>query len=356
MTTRRSPIHHESLAVLTACLLAALTGCHAIDLYTPSVEAPVSPELTPPRELSMVSHPTYRVAPPDILQIEALRLVPRPPYRLEAHDVLMIRAVGTLLDHPIADYYLVEGDGTVNLGPAYGSVRVLGLTIDEATAAVTGHLRKLLTQPAVSIQLARSAGAQEITGAYIVRPDGTVNLRKYGLVHVAGKTVTETSRALEQHLSLYFDSPQVGVDVLQYASQKYYVVIAGAGMGESIRWFPIYGNETVLDAIGQLEGLSQVSSKTMWLSRAAPANMGVTQALPVDWEAIARGGSTDTNYQIFPGDRLYIVDDKIVAANTYIGKHTSPIERLLSISAQGTSATANLQQLGREYSRFFSRF
>ena len=352
MTTCFSPVCCRSLALLAGCLLTALTGCHAIDLYTVSAGGPVSAELSPPRELSMVSHPTYRIAPPDILQIDALRLVPRPPYRLEAHDVLIIRAIRTIPDQPIAGYHVVEGEGTVNLGPAYGSVRVLGLTIDEATAVVTQHLRKVLQQPIVSIQMARSAGAQEVTGAYFVRPDGTVNLRKYGLVHVAGKTVTETSRALEEHLSVYFDSPQVGVDVLRYASQKYYVVVAGAERGEIIRQFPIYGNETVLDAVGQLGGLSQVSSKTMWLSRATPGDMGVAETLPVDWEGIARGGSTETNYQIFPGDRLYIADDNVVAATNYIGKRTTPIQRLLSISSLGASMTRNLQQLGREYNRF----
>ena len=30
---------------------------------------------------------------------------------------------------------------------------------------------------------------------------------------------------------------------------------------------------------------------------------------PSIWDAMARGGITDTNYQILPGDRIYMVDD-----------------------------------------------
>ena len=46
-----------------------------------------------------------------------------------------------------------------------------------------------------------------------------------------------------------------------------------------------------------------VTSKP-WVARQAPANFGRDQILPVDWNAIAHGGVTDTNYQILPGDRV----------------------------------------------------
>jgi hypothetical protein len=31
------------------------------------------------------------------------------------------------------------------------------------------------------------------------------------------------------------------------------------------------------------------------------------QILPVDWNGITRAGNTRTNYQLLPGDRLYVV-------------------------------------------------
>ncbi len=53
-----------------------------------------------------------------------------------------------------------------------------------------------------------------MTGIYIVQPDGIINLRQYGVVPVAGKTMTEAKIAIEKQLERYFDSPDVSVDVL----------------------------------------------------------------------------------------------------------------------------------------------
>jgi polysaccharide biosynthesis/export protein len=328
--------------------LKELLPGRAIDLYAAS-QTPVSPEFEAPRELSLMSLPTYRIEPPDILQIEALKLVPLPPYRLDAYDVVQVRVQGTLLNQPIDGFYLVEGDGTVVLGPTYGMVRVLGMTVEEATRQITRQLQTTLQEPHVSIQLARSAATQQVTGTYAVEPDGRVNLRQYGMVHVAGKTVTEARVALEQRMAQYFDLPQVSVDVVGYNSKSYYVIAAGAGMGENILRFPIVGNETVLDGIAQLQGFSPLSSQTIWVSRPAPGGFGSEQVLPVDWMAISRGGATRTNYQLLPGDRIYIVDDNLIAANSYINKLTTPIERLLNIGILGTSMARSAQTLGRAY-------
>jgi len=337
--------------VLALCWLTVATGCQAIDFHASSLQAPVPPELAPPSELDMVSLPAYRIEPPDMIRIETLALVPRPPYRIDAHDALMIRVFGTPEKMPIDDYYSVSEEGIVDLGPAYGVVRVSGLTIDEASEAIRRALQFVLQQPEVSVQLARSAGAAEISGDYLIQPDGTVNLRGFGAVHLSGKTVTEARRALLEHLEQYFDSLQLGVDVVGYNSEGYYVIVAGVNSGERVSRFPITGKETVLDAVGQIKGLTRVSSKTMWVARAAPGGFDAEQTLPVDWDAVARGGATGTNYQLLPGDRLYIVDDNLVAANDFIGRVTSPIRRLLSISLLGTDMVRGMQVLGRTYNR-----
>jgi polysaccharide biosynthesis/export protein len=353
MNTRFSPVCRGPLVraftTLAVCFYGMLTGCHAVDFYTPSHQKTVMPEMELPRELSMVSLPAHRIEPPDIVQIEVQKLVPHSPYRIDTYDVLQINALGTLPNEPIYDYFLVDGEGMVNLGPAYGSVRVEGMSFEEATAEIMRHLQTIVQEPIVSVQLARSERAQQIANTYQIQPDGMINLSNFGMVHIAGKTVTEAKVAVEKHLSQYFDTPSVAVEVVQYNSKNYYVVIAGAENGESIQRFPISGNETVLDAISQIQGLSQVSSKTMWVSRPTPGDMETDQILPVDWVAIARGGVTDTNYQLLPGDRIYIVDDKLVATNNYITQMVAPIERLLNITSLGANTMRNTQTLGRAY-------
>ena len=337
--------------LLTVCGLLCLAGCQPVDFYDSSLQQPVPEAMEPPRELSMVSLPAYRVAPPDIVMIEMLKMVPLPPYRIETFDVLQIRVLGTLLDQPIDNFYLVEGEGIVTLGPAYGRVRVVGMTVEQAADAIREKLGAVLANPEVSVQLARTAGTPPVTGEYMIGPDGTINLRQYGSLFVAGKTVTEIRQAINRQLEQYFDSPDVSVEVRQYNSKVFYVITEGAGLGDNVRRIPITGNDTVLDALSAVDGLSQVSSADVWVARPAPGGAGCQQILPVDYHAIARGGSAATNYQIMPGDRVFIASDNLIAANTFISKVTAPIERLLGIASLGTSSIRSFQTLGRNYNR-----
>jgi protein involved in polysaccharide export with SLBB domain len=130
------------------------------------------------------------------------------------------------------------------------------------------------------------------------------------------------------------------------------VITAGASIGESVQRFGMTGNETVLDAISQTQGLSRISSKTMWVARATPGGMMCNEILPVDWVAITRGARTDTNYQILPGDRIYIVDDKLVTGDSLIARFTNPIQQALNITLLGGSTIRNTQVLGRSYNQF----
>ena len=340
------------LPALAAALLAiSLVGCQTFDHYDPSVEQPVPAPMTPPREKEMVSLPAYRVEPPDLLQIEVLKMVPKPPYRAGVYDVLQIQVIGTLLDQPIDGYYLVEAEGVVNLGAAYGKVRVAGMTIDAITQTITEHLRRVLRNPEVSVQLARATGMQPISGVYLVAPDGTVNLRQYGTVHVAGRTVAEIQALLHRHLSQFLDSPDVAVDVASYNSKVYYLVTEGAGLGDSVRRLPVTGNDTVLDAISQVGGLSQVSSTRIWVARPAPGGVGCEQILPVNWDAITAGASATTNYQLLPGDRVYIAEDRVTALTNFISKVLGPAQQLAGFSSLTTSAVRGMQTLGRSYNR-----
>lgn len=338
------------MAVLCLALLG-LTGCQSIvNPYDPRLEPPVPESIAPGRELSKVSLPAYRIEPPDIINIEMLKLVPLPPYRAEVFDVLYIRA-NAPPDQPIDQNFLIEAEGTINLGPAYGSVRVAGMTIDEIRVTLDNWLHQYLTDPHPSVQLTRVSGAQPVTGQYLVGPDGTINLRQYGVVPLAGKTVTEARLAVENHLKQFLDSPQVSVEVVSYNSKVYYVVTQGAGLGDSVHRLPVTGSETVLDAISNIGGLSQVSSKKMWIARPAPHQFGCQQILPIDWDGIAQGARTETNYQLLPGDRLFIAEDELLTFTNVVSKVTAPIERIAGIASLGSSTIRSFQTMGRGYNR-----
>jgi polysaccharide export outer membrane protein len=297
-----------------------------------------------PIEKSKISLPTYRVEPPDILLIDAVKIVPKAPYRISAQDQLQVNATGTLALQPIGGILAVEPGGAIDLGPGYGRVPVAGLSIDEATEAVARQLSHFLKNPQVSITLAQSAGQQQIAGEHIIAQDGRVNLGIYGSVYVAGMTVDEVRRAVEQHLTQFLDNPKVAVDIGSYNSKVYYVIFGSAGFGESVLRFPAMGNETVLDALSQTNGLSQLASKhAIWIARPSPSGAGCDQVLPVHWDEITKEANTSTNYQVFPGDRIFIDSDKFYAADSALSKVIAPFERIFGFTTLGIQTLFRLE-------------
>ncbi len=287
-----------------------------------------------PRELDKVTLPTYILEPPDILLIDIVRGTPLPPYHIEPLDVLQIQVLGALPNEPIAGLYVVEPDGTVNLGLSYGSIPVGGLTLEQARAAIDTQLRRVLKEPRSVVALAQARGIQQLVrGEHLIRHDGTISLGVYGCVYVAGLNVCQAREAIERHLSQFLLRPQVSLDVLGYNSKVYYVIFDGGGYGQQIYRLPITGNETVLDAIGLVNGLPAVSSKKhIWVARPSPCGSSCDQVLPVDWNAITQGGSTCTNYQLLPGDRIYVRADPWICIDNNLAKVLAPFERLLGFT------------------------
>ena len=223
-----------------------------------------------PRELQKISLQTYVIEPPDILLIDVVRAVPKSPYVIEALDALQIVVEGTLEGQPIAGIYAVDPGGFVQLGPAYGGVKLKGLSLTEAREAIEKQLRSSLVDPRVSISLAQIAGQQQIVGEHLVGLDGTVNLGSYGSVYITGMTLDQARGAIEEHLSEFLEAPKISLDIFAYNSKTYYVIIEGAGQGDRVSRLPVTGNETVLDAISNIGGLTALSSKNIWIARPAP--------------------------------------------------------------------------------------
>ena len=81
------------------------------------------------KEFEEFARVDYVIEPPDILEIEGVKLVPKSPHHIETFDVLLIRAKGALPEQPIDNAYNVDADGSVNLGPNYGRIEVVGQTM-----------------------------------------------------------------------------------------------------------------------------------------------------------------------------------------------------------------------------------
>jgi polysaccharide export outer membrane protein len=189
---------------------------------------------------------------------------------------------------------------------------------------------------------------QPIRGQHLVRLDGTIGLGIYGSVFVGGMTFEEAREAVAAHLrnlqgrNLKVEAKDVSVDCLAFNSQYYYVITDGGGYGEQVYPFAITGGETVLDAIGRINGIPAVGDKCrVWVARRGPGSTG--QKLPVDWNSIAQAGGTATNYQLMPGDRIYVKADHWIAADSWLGKRLAPIDRVLGATLLGSETVNSIR-------------
>ena len=188
---------------------------------------------------------------------------------------------------------------------------------------------------------------QDVSGEFLLRPDGSVGLGYWGSVPLAGLTLEQAAAAIRAHLlrndvlqrgGVRDESLIVVVDVLAYNSKRYYVITDGGGYGEQMYPFPIYGSETVMDAIANINGLPAVASRrNIWVARRCPHPNQPWQILPVDWVGITQHGLTETNYQIMPGDRVYVKAQRLVTLDTAMARVLSPVERLFGITLLGSS-------------------
>ncbi len=292
----------KTLFVVAALVLApagCMHGPHGGYFGTPpmphdaNAHIQVPPSGAVPRELEKITFPPYVIEAPDQLLIEVVQRAKVPQYdekgvALTNKDGSPVTKDGVipLTVQPVSGPFHVRLDGTVGLG-FWGAVPVAGLTLDQAAEAIRNHLV-----------------SQETLSRFGTKPESVI----------------------------------VIVDVLAYNSKKYYVITDGGGFGEQVFPFPITGSETVLDALGNIGGLPDVGSKrNIWVARRTPHPGQPWQILPVDWVGMTQHGNTFTNYQVMPGDRIYVKAQRLVTIDRTLARIFSPIERIFGISLLGTS-------------------
>jgi polysaccharide biosynthesis/export protein len=284
----------NSLPMWLGLLLSSLAGgCLPQQFHVHPSAPTIQPVLSAPSELNKVSLPPYVVEAPDILLIE----VYTPPDEAKAE-----RGPLPLYPQPIGGQHLIQIDGTISLG-IWGRVPVHGLTVAQVAEAVRAQVYHQIKNNPSLTKIAPS--------------------------------VTKPEQLL------------VIVDMVSYNSKNYFVITDGAGFGEQIYKFPCTGNETVLDALANIGGLPTVGSKRqMWIARRTPHMNQTEQILPIDYVGTTQHGVSLTNYQLFPGDRLYIKAQKFFRIDGYLQKVLTPIERLLGVTLLGSSTINQINGRG----------
>jgi protein involved in polysaccharide export with SLBB domain len=142
-----------------------------------------------------------------------------------------------------------------------------------------------------------------LPGDQTVLPDGTISLGPYGRPVVAGKSI-EDIEAIIGELVKQKNGASVAISVRLVSRQS--MVFYVLGEVNSPGAFPLSGRETVLDGILAAGGLTERASREdIILSRPTRPNE-CRVVLPVCYREIVMLGDTTTNYQLAPGDRIFV--------------------------------------------------
>ncbi len=188
---------------------------------------------------------------------------PLPPHRVAAGDVLVIEPNDFNSPIRLQSDQTVQQDGAIELGD-YGRVMVMGLTVEEIQQNVQARVAaREMEKRQSQFALASHTGATQ--------PEEPVD---YG----------------------------VNVRMVHNESDQFYVMGEVNAPGS----YSMVGIETVLDAIIAAGGLSgNANEHKIILTR--PQQPGKPRiVLPVCYKQIVQLGDVSTNYQLLPGDRLYV--------------------------------------------------
>lgn len=143
----------------------------------------------------------------------------------------------------------------------------------------------------------------EISGSFIVRPDGKVTTSLVEDVEVSGRTPTMLARQLEEQLSTYINNPRVTVSVGQFKGpfSEQVRVIGEATNPSAINYTE---NMTLLDLMIAVGGLTEFASGNN--AKLVRVIEGQQTTYEINIEALIKDGDIKENIDMLPGDIIII--------------------------------------------------
>ena len=177
-------------------------------------------------------------------------------------------------------------------------------------------------------KLPRKPGDWFANGEYLVGPDGSINLRQFGALRVAGKTLAEIRTELNKHLSqFFFEAPDVlgrGPSIQQQGVLRIY------GTGGRRRQHPPRADDR------QPYGARRIERGERFVAGVDREDLDTAPGAGRRWERAEIAGRlrrdhasrlTATNYQIMPGDRVFVVtkpEAQITPASPVVPAESKP--------------------------------
>ena len=143
----------------------------------------------------------------------------------------------------------------------------------------------------------------EISGSFIVRPDGKVTTSLVEHIVVAGKTPTMLARELEEQLSTFINSPRVTVSVNNFQGpfSEQVRVIGEATNPRSVNYTQ---HMTLLDLMIAVGGLTEFADGNR--AKLVRVINGQQKTFEIDIDDLIRKGDIEKNVDVLPGDIVII--------------------------------------------------
>lgn len=143
----------------------------------------------------------------------------------------------------------------------------------------------------------------EISGSFIVRPDGKVTTALVEDIEVSGRTPTMLAREIEEQLATYINNPRVTVSVTNFAGplSEQVRVIGEATNPSSVNYTE---NMTLLDLMISVGGLTEFASGNR--AKLVRVIDGKKRSFSIKIDDLIRDGDITKNVDMLPGDIVII--------------------------------------------------
>ncbi len=136
----------------------------------------------------------------------------------------------------------------------------------------------------------------DLTGNFVVRPDGKISMPLAGDIEADGATPDELKTRIVTALETYLTRPEVNLEVRQVNSKRFFIT------GEIGR----AGSYTIISPITVLEALSNAGGLRDFANAKKIVIMRGDERLKFNYKEVIKGKKMEQNIQLLPGDHIII--------------------------------------------------
>ena len=136
----------------------------------------------------------------------------------------------------------------------------------------------------------------DVSGQFLVRPDGRISVPLIGDVTASGRTPEQLEKDISERLSKFIKDPQVNVGILSVGSKKYFIL----GEVNKPGSFPLVVPTNVLEALVNAGGFRDFANQTKILI------LRGDKVFTFNYKQVTGGKKPEQNILLEPGDKIIV--------------------------------------------------